>query len=250
VTGVFTREPRYRAALAELPLSARSVEVADGAVVVVTGGPGWVDAAAASAAAGAVALVIVRPAFVPADSLRRLAGEVGIPVVLERPLLRADVAADAATARSGSAARMLVADGAAPASRLPVVVRDAVGWLRALTPENLRLVAASGSFAMLETETGVPATVSVVATARPGGGWIHAQALGEVISEVEVEKDAAQVVTATAAGRMIAPPRFESSARLALRRALAAVDAPADADDLRRLADDTDLVERMLASAP
>jgi hypothetical protein len=250
MTGVFTRDARFRAALAELPLTAGPADEVFDAVVVVPGGGGWVEAATATAAAGAAALVVAHPAFVPADALRRLARDVGIPVVVERALLRPDVADDAAAGRSGSAPRMLIADGAASAAQVPVVAREAVGWLRALAAAEVRMVATAGHLAMLETDAGVPATLSVVATSRAGGGWIHVQALGEVSSDVEVEKDAAQVVTATAAGRLIAPPRFESSARLALRRAIAAAGIGADVDDLRRLAEDTELVERMRATAP
>jgi hypothetical protein len=248
VTAVLTRDPRYRAALAELPRSARAADLPGGAVVVVPGDPGWVDATKAAVAAGAVAVVIAQPAFVPAGSIRRLADEVGIPVVVERALLRPDVGEDAASGRNGAAARLLVADGAARAAQVPVVAREAVGWLRALASAKLTMVGAAGSFSMLESDAGVPATLSIVATSRPGGGWIHVQALGEVITEVEVEEDDAQVATATAAGRLIAPPRYESSARLALRRALAAVTDRQEMQDLRGLAEDTDLVEQMLGA--
>jgi hypothetical protein len=250
MTGIFTRDPRYRTAVAELPLSARVADDISGAVVVVPGSAGWVDAATASAAAGAVALVIAQPDFSPAESIRRLVGELGIPVVVERALLRPDVAGDAATARSGSAPRMLIADGTAPKPQVPIVAREAAGWLRVLAAGELRMVAAAGTLALLETDAGIPATISVVATSRPGGGWIHAQALGEVISSVDVEKDLVQVVTTTAAGRLIAPPRFESSARFALRRALAAVASAADGEELHRLAEDTELVEQMRGTAP
>ena len=50
-------------------------------------------------------------------------------------------------------------------------------------------------------------------------------------------------------GSLSAPDRLESSARLAVRRTLAALDAGDRPDDLRWLAADTALVERILASA-
>ena len=61
---------RYRAAVAELPLSARLATEAAGAIVVVPGDAGWVDAALAAAAAGAAAVVVARPALAPAADLR------------------------------------------------------------------------------------------------------------------------------------------------------------------------------------
>ena len=75
------------------------------------------------------------------------------------------------------------------------------------------------------------------------------QALGEVITDVEVEGRAGRLATASAAGRLVAPARFESSERLALRRALAAVAAHTTPTDLDDLAADTDLVERMPADS-
>ena len=69
-----------------------------------------------------------------------------------------------------------------------------------------------------------------------------------MLTEIEVEHDRTRVRTSTARGSLSAPGRFESSARLAVRRALAALDAGDRPDDLRRLAADTALVERMLAS--
>ncbi len=254
MTGVVAPVGRYREALAELPLRARLVDRARGAIVVVTGGAGWIDAALDAASDGALAVVIAEPEFAPSADVRRLAEAVGFPVILERPLLRTDAADDARAGRGGEAGwaapRAVVVDGGASRSRLRSVARDAVGWVRVLTGDLPELVTPSGMPALLETGAGVPATLSVVATARPGGGWLRAHALGEVITEVDVEGRVSRVTTATVAGRLIAPTRFESSERLAVRRALAAVETgeePHDIDDLRA---DTELVERMLPPAP
>jgi len=50
-------------------------------------------------------------------------------------------------------------------------------------------------------------------------------------------------------GRLIAPARFESSERLALRRTLDALSAQIVPNDLEELALDTEPVERMLPPA-
>lgn len=254
MTDVCAPAGRYQVAIAELPLSTRAVDRARGAIVVVPGAVGWVDAALAAASAGAIAVVVARPAFAPAAEVRRLAREAGVPVVAERALLRPDSAGDAAAGRSTaagwSAPRIVVADSTAPPELESVVAREAVGWLRILAGDELTFVAGDGELALLETRGGIAATLSVVVTGRPGDGWIRAHALGEVISEIEVEDGRTRAFVATARGRASAPDRFESSARLAVGRAIAAVDSGEPLDDLRALAADTALVERMLPSAP
>ena len=90
----------YRAAVAELPLSARLGAGPSGAVVVVPGDPGWVDAVRGAEEAGARAVLVADPEPAPVDQLRLLAQRTRIPVALERPLLRADAAADAQSARA------------------------------------------------------------------------------------------------------------------------------------------------------
>ena len=239
---------RFREALAELPLSARPADRADGALVVVPGHAGWIDASLAAVSAGAIALVIADPAAVPAADLRRLAGT-RIPIIIERALLRADVSADAVVARTaaldGVPPRVLVADVAASRAGLSAATRDAVGWLRILAGEALTTVAADEGLALLETSGGISATLTAVATARHDPGRIRVQALGEVITDVEVEGRTARLATASPAGRLVAPTRFESSERLALRRAVTAVAAQTTPTDLSDLLADTELVERI-----
>lgn len=253
MTDVQAPAGRYPAAVAELPLSARPVDHPRGAVVVVPGAAGWVDAALAAVSAGALALVVSWPDFAPAHDIRRLTRELAVPVVVERALLRTDCAADAAAGRStgvaGSTPRVVVADASAPRGLVPVVAREAVGWLRVLTGADLAFVDGDGALALWETSTGTPATLSVVATDRPGGGSIRAHALGEVLTEIEVEGDRTRVVTSTARGHVKAPSRFESTARLALRRVLAALVSGEQPADLGELAVDTALIEQMLAGA-
>ena len=189
MTGVVAPAGRYREALAELPLRAHLVDRARGAIVVVQ------RRAAGSTPRsrlieGALAVVVAEPEFAPSADVRRLAEAVGIPVMLERPLLRADVADDARAGRGAEAGwaapRAVVVDGGASRSRLRAVARDAVGWVWVLTGDLPELVTLSGMPALLETRAGVPATLSLAATSRPGGGWLRAQALGEVMTEVDV----------------------------------------------------------------
>ncbi|MGZ8805017.1 MAG: hypothetical protein ACXWZG_06950, partial [Microbacterium sp.] len=100
---VFAPAGAYRTAVAELPLSARRASGAAGSIVVVPAGSAWVDAVRAAAANGALAVVVADPASAPAAEVRRLAEGTHVPVIVERPLLRADVAADARATREGQA---------------------------------------------------------------------------------------------------------------------------------------------------
>lgn len=227
---------RFRAAIAELPLSARLADDVAGAVVVLGGATGWVDAALEAAASGAIAILVADPAVVPADGLRLLADELRIPLIIERPLLRHDVAQAAAAGRQGAAARALSADAGAGAARMSAVRRDALGWLRVLAREPLAVVGGDRELTLLRTASGIPVTLSVAPSERPRGGWIRAEALGETRTDVRLEAADVRVTTSTRAGVLIAPTLFESSERLAVRRAiesLTAADLAPDLDDLR-----------------
>ncbi|WP_404429520.1 hypothetical protein LG299_09360 [Microbacterium lacus] len=252
MTGVLCPEGPYRVAIAELPLSAQPTDRPDGAIVVVPGAAAWPDAVLAAAQAGAAAIVVADPVFLSAIEIQRVIDEVGIPVIVERPLLRPDVSAAAPAARETASeasrpARMVVVDATARRSALGAVARDAVGWARVLMSEELEVVAVGGAQALLVAASGLSAAISVAVTARPGSGRIHAQALGEVITDVVVEGSAVRMSTSTEAGRLIAPAVFESSERLALRRALAAVGG-ASIRDLEELAADTVTADALLTA--
>ncbi|MCR2808548.1 MULTISPECIES: hypothetical protein [unclassified Microbacterium] len=242
--GVLAPAGAYRVALAELPRRTRLVDRADGAVVVLPGDPGWVEAGLAATAAGARALVVADPAFAPAADIHLLVSA-GIPVVVERPLLRADAAGDARDAGSDPP-RTVVADGAAPAAQLRCLLRDAMGWLRVLSGAPLRLAAADGALALLETSAGITASLTVVGSAG-ARRWIRAHALAEAATEVQVVDGRTTVARITDAGRLIAPARFESSERLAVRRALDALDHHRRPADLDELVADTALADRIAA---
>ena len=215
----------------------------------VPGGNDWVDGVREAVEDGALAVVVADPGLVPVAEVRRLAAEVRIPVIVERPLLRADVAADARATREGDAGwaapHVVVLDGAASAARLGVIARDAVGWARTLTGQALTFVSSDRGLALLDA-AGVAVAVSVVATRRPGRGWVRAQALGTVVTDVEVEGREARVTSSTEAGRLIRPTRFESSERLALRRAIEAIAAAEHPADLDELLSDTAVAEHLL----
>ena len=217
-------------------MSARLADDVAGAVVVLGGATGWVDAVLEAAASGAIAILVADPAVVPADGLRLLADELRIPLIVERPLLRHDVAQAAAAGRQGAAARALSADAGAGAARMSAVRRDALGWLRVLAREPLAVVGGDRELTLLRTASGIPVTLSVAPSERPRGGWIRAEALGETRTDVRLEAADVRVTTSTRAGVLIAPTLFESSERLAVRRAiesLTAADLAPDLDDLR-----------------
>lgn len=252
--GVVAASDAFARAVAELTLSARRTDVVDGAIVVVAGSSGWAVRALAAARAGAVGVVVDDPQAADDADIALLQDSVGrVPVVLHRPRLRADVVADAARP---TAPRHVTAEVAAEAAEFAGAVRDAIGWLRVLTPGELVLsvtagTASGGVLALLEgalpegalpegalreeAERGRAATLTATIMSGAGGARIRAHAIGE--ERVEVVVDAAtgafSVDVATASGVLQVPRRHESPERIAVRRAIDAVSAPGTVDDLR-----------------
>ena len=152
------------------------------------------------------------------------------------------------------------------ASHAAAVVRDGVGWARLLAGGTLRLRAGRATgragMALLESDgvpggggaaagggSAVPATLAVGMLAGQGqGGLLRVAVLGEVRSEVTVDERAGltRVETWTGDGGRIAPSRYESSARLALRRALEAARTGRLLPDLGELRDDDALAAALL----
>ena len=233
---------RYRVAAAELPVSTRLAGDGGGAIVAVGGGDGWCDATVRAFGEGAAAVVVSRPVSAPAQGLAAVhAAAAGRPVVIERPLLRADIAqlvVAAGTELSPPAA--LVGECHAPALALPSALRDALGWARIMgrSPLVLRSPEATraGGIALLETSAGTP--VSLVFATQPGAperGRLRLTALGPTLQELDGDEADLQFTMTDAASRSTASPRFERAERVALRRAAAAlVDGgrPSDLDDL------------------
>lgn len=220
---VFASLSAYRAATAELPRRARPASAPAGAVAVVDGSGRWSTAALAAIADGATGIVISRPASVPSDDMDALTAA-GVPIIVERPLLRPDVAALAAVGAGAPAVFTVECH----ARTLDPTLRDAVGYARVAAGGPLALRAASFAdgrgLALLDGPESL--TVSLIAATQsgaPDGGRIRVTGLGETLVEVDGEAGALRVETADAASRRTAPRRWESSERLTLRRAIDAV---------------------------
>jgi hypothetical protein len=254
---VFTDLPAYMAALAELPVSAALSENVRGAVAVVRGNGDWWQGMLAARAGGAAAVVLADPDVLPrgADESKQWPGD--IPVIVERPRLRPDLAAAAVAARRGSPARIITVECAAPAAGLDALICDGFGWMRSLAGGAVALQSSIATvhsrIALLDAGDSqggtVPGTLS--ATAIGGlhpGGLLQVLAIGEVRTEVTVDQPAwlARMETVTEEGTLRAPERYESSARLALRRAIDACLAEGPAADLEELLQDMALTRALL----
>lgn len=260
--GILTALPSYVAAVAELPLSAQRTDGANGAVVVVPGSGDWWQGLLAARARGAVAVVIADPGELPRKALEANPWSGGIPVVVERPRLRPDVVADAVRARGGSPARIITVECASPGAGLQAVVRDGLGWARSLTQGTLTLQAcvasARGRIALLDSAKGtggsLPTTLAATETAAAAGmrdgGLLQLLALGEVRTEVIVDQPAGlmRLETSTEDGIWRASAHYESSARLALRRALEACASGEPVADLDEMLEDISLTTALLGT--
>jgi hypothetical protein len=96
-------------------------------------------------------------------------------------------------------------------------------------------------------------SVSLLATADGGahsGGLLQILALGEVRSEVTVDQPAvlARVETSRGEGTLRAPERYESSARLALRRAFRACSSGDPVTDLDDMLEDLVLTAQLTST--
>ncbi|MET1086116.1 MAG: hypothetical protein ABWY04_03185 [Arthrobacter sp.] len=255
--GVVTQMPSYIAAAAELQVSAAVTTVVSGAVVVVPGSTDWWQGMHAARAGGALAVVIADPWVLPRDVLEVDPWPGGIPVIVERPRLRPDVVADALRARGSSPARIITVECAAPAAGFVAAIRDGFGWARSFVQESLTLRAGSATsqcrIALLDSDGfgGGPVPVTVAATVAAGGGaegLLQVLALGEVRSEVTLDQPAGltRVETSSGDGAVRSPQRYESSARLALRRAVEACAAGGEVSDLDELLEDMTLTWSLL----
>lgn len=251
--------PSYVAAVAELPLSAVLTDAVGGAVVIVPGSGDWWQAMLAAGAGGAAAVVIADPDVLPREAFEPHPWPAALPVIVERPRLRPDVVADAVRARRGSPARIVTVECAAPAACLDSVIRDGLGWARSLVQGPLTLrsgtAAAQGRIALLDSAgpDGGSIPITLAGTAAGGfhtGGLLQLLALGEVRTEVTVDQPAGltRLETSTEDGTLRAPERYESSARLAVRRALAAVSSGQPVPDLDELLEDIALTRAVLGT--
>ena len=256
--GVFTDLPSYVAAVAELPASAERADGARGSVVVVPGIGNWWEGLLAARKEGAAAVVVADPAVLPREVFDG-GWPGGIPVIIERSRLRPDVVADALRAREGKATAVVTVECAASAGVLREVVCDGLGWARVLAGGPLALSGATatahGRMALLHGPglggDRVTVPVSLLATAADGfhdGGLLQVLGLGEVRTEVLVDQPAVltRVETAGSRGTLRTPERYESSARVALRRALEACSLGEPLLDLQELLEDMALTRALL----
>ncbi|QQQ62763.1 hypothetical protein [Paenarthrobacter ureafaciens] len=249
---------RFRAAVAELPVSTKPMSTqpggppVGGAVVVFPGDGPWWDSLLAAQDAKAAAVVVDRPQGVPPEAAAALAaGAVRVPVIVDRPLLRADVVADAIQGRNGDRPVVVTVECAASPRELPAALCDALRWAAILAGAPLRTIAGSlpgdvGVHLLEAGDTTVTVAVRVLASDAPP--QLRVTALGAVRTEVEsVHVDTGPRVTTTnAAGAMVAAKRYEGSARLCLRRALEAASSGTLQSDLTELIEDGLLASRLM----
>jgi hypothetical protein len=248
--------PEYAVAAAGLPLSTERVDRAAGAIVVVDGATRWWDATAFAVEAGAAAVLVAEPQEVPLERVGRLAElaeQSGVPILAHRARLRNDLVVVALEQRAGFVARVVVAECRAAPRDLPAMVRDAVGWTRALAGERLAVAAASfgpdSGTALLRARAGGRVVGSlIVGTTIAEATVLRVQALGEATTELEIDAPLGrtELATSTGRGRLVAPTRFEAGERAALRRAVRAVAEGRAAADLEELLHDAETAAAML----
>jgi len=221
---------RYRNAVAELPVSTRLAEDRAGAIVVVAGEGDWGAAVAEAAAAGARAVIVADP-----DPSRAEALEAGIPVLVERPLLP-DALRLAIDAPGGVVPRLIVIEAAAAPDGVHAALRDAVGWARVLGGRvEPGAATRTGAFLVATGTAGaVPVSITVTVLAEGHASHLRVTAIGSTTTELAIDPFAGveQVEHTTADGRVALPARFESAARVVLRRAVSADQGSVDLQDL------------------
>ncbi|MBD3943563.1 hypothetical protein IF188_17875 [Microbacterium sp. NEAU-LLC] len=236
----------YQAAAGQLAATTLLAPGTADAVCVVGGAGAWCERGRALLTRGARAIVVDDPAPAGRDEiagLREAAALRGVPVVLDRPRLRPDVAADAANARGDVA--LLSGDAFAAPNEQQGVARDLCGWLRVLGGGPVRIEhAAAGRAAVIvagRSPAGVAVAASLTITATTSArGTLEVVAIGASRVGVHVDEASgtATIETESAAGRLSLPPRFERRQRVALRRALDALEADEAPVDLRDLESD------------
>lgn len=242
MTRVITTElAAYRAAAAELPLSASLGAEPAGAVVVVPG----LAAVRWAIAQGAAAVVVADVSSATSAEAAEVTGA-RVPIVLARPRLRADES-DSVSARAEQP-RHVVADVVATPPERAAAVADAAGWIRILTGgvPTVRAVDPVG-LALLDGPRGEAITLTVASpSARSRGASLRVEALGE--ARVTIAADGTggdlNVTMTTSAGALRAPRRWETTERHALRRALAALNG-GPVTDLGDLAADLRVAEAL-----
>lgn len=238
--GVRTEIEEYAVAIAELPLRVRATSALSGTVVVVGGEPGWGTRLRRAADAGAAALVLCEPQTLDAAEFAAAEG-IAVPVVVERARLRDDVVRDAAG--MGYPPRIVQVECGAAGVDAALVLRDAIGWARVLAGGRLevRITRATARAVLVQSQR-TSVAVSVLLGRRDSATmWLRALAVDSERTEVVLRHRVgpAVVVRAGSTGSLHLPARYESSARVALRRALDAVEGGGHPADLEELAHDS-----------
>lgn len=242
--GVYTGIFEYRVAVAELPRSARLASSSRGAIVVVPGDRRWANRVGDAFDAGAVAVVVANPGFVGVDDCDAVSDVAqGRPVIIDRPLLRVDLAATAA--EHGTSPSYVAVDVAAAAGHVRAL-HVAAGWMRVLAGgvcDVQRVDRSAAAVLLLGQREGSAIPTVLTATTLAGadeGLWLRGVATAA--SRVEVEVDAAHgsaaVTVASQRGELRVPRRFESSERLSLRRAIDALASGSPVSDVTELRQD------------
>ncbi|GAA2026404.1 hypothetical protein GCM10009819_06970 [Agromyces tropicus] len=253
---VVATTPAHRVAVAGLPERAVPSGRAAGAIVMVDGAGAWWDVAGEAIRDGARAVLVTEPDSTPPAPIARLRTGTGTPVLVHRGRLRRDLVDDALSARGGTAPRVTVAECRADRQRQPAVVRDAIGWVRELVGSPVGIAATEGGpssrravTALLSTDGRVTGTLSAIRT--PGADdLLRVRGLGETTTEIELDGtlDRIELSTASVGGRLVAPTRFESGERVALRRALDAIAEGSSTSDLADLLHDSEAAAEVLSS--
>ncbi|GAA4783003.1 Gfo/Idh/MocA family protein [Microbacterium gilvum] len=205
---------RFRVAAAELPLTIA------GSATASTTASGTRAERVVLVRDGEETVVLPEPAGVDAAQLA------GLHAVVERARVRPLPEAAERAAREAVA---VVVEAALPVSDPAPWLRDAVGWCRLLAgPLTASAVEATATSLMAAFDGATGAPVTLIATETAGPSRITARTLGPVRLEAVVQTDGTAIRIATAEGELLLPPRRESAAREALRRAAQGADDIAD----------------------
>jgi len=253
--GVRAGDARWLAAVAELPRNARPATEVTGSITVITGEVGWGSRLRRAVDDGSVGIVLADPLTASLDELREAdLADRSVPVAIDRPRLRSDVALDATP--TGNATIHIEVGASRP--DLGAVLRDGIGWGRLLAGGELEIVDATttprGVLALLRrveaSDDRGPSTVTVLATrGEISAPWIRATVVGAERVEVVVDRRTS-VFRSTEDGVLRLPTRFESTARLTLRRVIDAVESSGHPNDLAHLRHDSRLALDLLSPRP
>lgn len=246
---VWARDASFDAALAQLPDRVERAESPSGSILVLDGRRERPERVQALLAEQPLGVILTHPAIASRGVVDQLAGA-GIPVVTQRPLLRADDAAGVA----GAPVRHLVIEALASRADLRSTLVDAVGWARVIVGGGLTVVATARTreslLVAVESPAGIGVALGATRLAAAIGPALTVDGLGERRIGVRIDRAAGvrEVTLHGEDGTAVAAPRRESSARLALRRMLAA-GAGDPVDDLNALIHDRALADELLGAA-